>query len=105
MTLAMSMRLSGFEEVKAKIDEVIEALKKEQKQEVEQKDYCVSEFNENDKQTYEKTDMKGDLETKIKSLEATMEELTDAIETLKAEIADTQTEMKKASQIREEENH
>merc|ERR1719387_3154747 len=42
MILASSMRLSGFEEIKEKIDTMIEALKKEQKQEVEQKDYCVA---------------------------------------------------------------
>merc|ERR1719379_428828 len=34
-----------------------------------------------------------------------MEALTDAIDALKGQISDTQTEMKKASQLREEENH
>merc|ERR1719387_1199866 len=105
MTLAMSARLSGFEEVKANIDKMVEALKKEQKEEVEQKDYCIAEFNENDVSTAEKTDMKGDLETKISSLDSMIEELTEAIANLKSEIADTQTEMKKASQIREKANH
>merc|ERR1719160_2005397 len=104
-TLAMSMRLSGFEEVKANIDKMIKALKEEQKEEVDQKDYCVEEFNENDKQTYEKTDLKGDLESKISSLETTISELTETIDALKAEVAETQKEMKKASEIREEANH
>merc|ERR1719243_27977 len=104
-TLAMSMRLSGFEEVKANIDKMIKALKDEQKEEVDQKDYCISEFNENDSQTAQKFDLKGDLESKISSLESTISELTEAIDALKAEVAETQKEMKKASELREEENH
>merc|ERR1719379_2382445 len=105
MTLAMSARLSGFEEVKANIDKMVEALKKEQKEEVEQKDYCIAEFNENDVSTAEKTDMKWDLETKISSLDSMIEELTEAVAQLKSEIADTQKEMKKASELREKANH
>jgi len=103
--LANSMRLSGFEEIKEKIDSVVEALKAEQKKEVEQKDYCVAEFNENEKQTAEKMDMKGDLETKISTLGSDIESLTEDIAALNEEIATTQKEMKKASQIREGENH
>merc|ERR1719387_79106 len=83
---------------------MIEALKKEQKQEVEQKDYCVAELNENSKQTSEKLDLKGDLETKISTLESSIESLTEDIEVLKEEIAETQLQMKKASEIREGEN-
>merc|ERR1719353_2070532 len=81
------------------------ALKEEQAEEVKQKDYCVSEFNQNDKQTAEKMSLKEDLETKINDDTTLIETLTEEINVLKAEIADTQKEMTKASQLREQANH
>merc|ERR1719191_1398586 len=104
ITLSMGMRLHGFEEVIAQIDSMKKALKEEQAEEVKQKDYCVAEFNENDKNVAEKSTLKTDLETKIADDTTMIEELTDAISALEAQIAETKTEMMKASQLREAAN-
>merc|ERR1719191_1528056 len=101
ITLSMGMRLHGFEEVIANIDAMKKALKEEQAEEVKQKDYCVAEFNENEKNVAEKMTLKTDLETKIADLATEIEELTDAIAALEAQIAETKKEMMRASQIRE----
>merc|ERR1719271_427963 len=81
------------------------ALKEEQAEEVKQKDYRVTEFNQNEKQTAEKMSLKEDLETKINDDTTLIETLTEEIATLKGEIADTNKEMTKASQLREGANH
>merc|ERR1719316_2471958 len=81
------------------------ALKEEQAEEVKQKDYCVAEFNENEKNVAEKMTLKTDLETKIADLATEMGELSEAIAALEAQIAETEKEMMKASQLREKQNH
>merc|ERR1719310_1530394 len=101
ITLSMGMRLHGFEEVIAQIDSMKKALKEEQAEEVKQKDYCVAEFNENEKNVAEKMTLKTDLETKIADLATEIEGLNDAIAALEAQIAETKKEMMRASQIRE----
>merc|ERR1719261_1924277 len=103
--MSMAMKLHGFEEVIGKIDTMKAALKAEQAEEVKQKDYCVAEFNENDKNVAEKSTLKTDLETKIADDGTMIEELTDAISALEAQIAETKKEMMKASQLRKAANH
>merc|ERR1719172_414292 len=104
VTLAMSMRLDAFAEVKENIDIMVKELKQESADEVTDRDYCIKSLNENDKQTAAATDKKGDLDTKIADLTATIEKLTEELAALAAENTETQVEMKKASAIREEEN-
>merc|ERR1719387_1350436 len=103
--LSVHMVAGGFDEVIKNIDTMRKALKEEQAEEVKQKDYCVSEFNSNEKNTAEKMSLKEDLETKINDDTTLIEKLTEEISVLNKEIADTQKEMMKASQIREGENH
>merc|ERR1719161_2815194 len=101
-TIAMQMRLSGFEKVKEAIDKMTAALKDEQAEEAKQKDYCTSELMENDKQVAQKSDLKTDLETTIADLSTKIEDLKDAISSLEGEVASNKKEMMRASQIREE---
>merc|ERR1719379_2741929 len=103
-TIAMEMRLSGFEKVKEAIDKMTVALKAEQAEEVKQKDYCNSELMENDKQVAAKSDLKTDLETQISDLSTSIDDLKDAIAGLEGEVASNKKEMLRASQIREAEN-
>merc|ERR550514_187084 len=98
-------RMSGFGEVIAQIDSMKAALKEEQAEEVKQKDYCVAEFNENDKNVAEKSTLKTDLETKIADDTTEIETLTEDISVLMAQIAETKKEMTKASGLREAANH
>lgn len=104
VALATRTRKDAFKEVTAKIEIMMEALKKTQQEEADQKDFCNSEFNQNEKQTHRKTDIKQDLETKIEDLSSLSESLQDAIAALNKQVADMHLEMKKASQIRETEN-
>merc|ERR550514_2284071 len=104
-TIAMEMRLSGFEKVKESIDKMTAALKAEQAEEVKQKDYCDAELYENEKNVAEKMDLKGDLESQIADLSTKIDDLKDAIAGLEGEVAMNKKEMMKASQIREAENH
>merc|ERR1719160_1744493 len=104
MTLAMKVRLDAFEKVKQAIDDMIAELLKQKEDEIKQKDFCVDGFNENERQTTEKTREKVDLETLIEDLTMKIDELHEAIETLKAEIGELQVQMKRAGENRDKEN-
>ena len=85
------------------IDKVAQLLK-EKEDEIKHKDFCVDEFNTNELQTEKKERAKQDLTAKIEDLESTIKALTDAIDKLKAEIAEMQVQMKRAGEDREKEN-
>jgi len=102
--LAMSMRLDAFTKVKASIDEMVVQLKQTQKDEVVKKDFCNEELHKNEMKTTEKTNLKEDLTQAIADLETSKGTLADEIAALKEAIAQAQTEMKRASEIRLAEN-
>merc|ERR1719158_1376684 len=102
--LAMSVQLDAFTKVKEAMDQMIAELKEEQAEEVKVKEYCVTEFNENEQQTYTKTEEKEDLERKMDQLKSLKERLTKEIEEAKTTIANTELEIKKAGETREQEN-
>merc|ERR1719183_611705 len=83
---------------------MVAQLMKEKEDEIKHKDWCVDEFNTNQLQTEKKEREKQDLIAKIDDLEMTIEQLTKAIETLKAEIAEMQVQLKRAGEDREKEN-
>merc|ERR1712066_1063675 len=103
-TLAYKVRLDAFTRVKKAIDDMIAQLLKEKEDEIKHKDFCVDEFNTNQLQTEKKEREKKDLLAKIATLETTIEELAKAIETLKAEIAEMQVQLKRAGEDREKQN-
>jgi len=102
--LAYRVRLDAFTRVKKAIDDMIAQLMKEKADEIKHKDFCVDEFNTNQLQTEKKESEKTDLIAKIEDLEMTIKALTEAIEKLKAEIAEMQLQMKRAGEDREKEN-
>merc|ERR1719230_2322470 len=102
--IAMRVRLDAFTRVKKAIDDMIAQLLKEKEDEIKHKDFCVDEFNSNQLQTEKKEREKSDLEAKIEDLTLTIKALADAIETLKAEIAEMQVQLKRAGEDREKEN-
>merc|ERR1719220_2673726 len=103
-TLAYRVKLDAFTRVKKAIDDMIAQLLKEKADEIKHKDFCVDEFNSNQLQTERKEREKSDLNAKIADLEATIKALTEAIDTLKAEIAEMQVQLKRAGEDREKEN-
>merc|ERR1712187_396715 len=103
-TLAVRVRLDAFTRVKKAIDDMVAQLLKEKEDEIKHKDFCVDEFNTNELQTEKKEREKADLTAKIEDLEMTIKTLTEAIDALKAEIAEMQVQLKRAGEDREKEN-
>jgi len=103
-TLAVKVRLDAFERVKKSIDDMVVALLKEKADEIKHKDFCVDEFNKNQMETEKKERQKSDQIAKVEDLEMQIDALTKAIDTLKAEIAEMQVQMKRAGEDREKEN-
>jgi chromosome segregation ATPase len=103
-TLAVRVRLDAFTRVKKAIDDMIAELLVEKADEIKHKDFCVDEFNKNQLETEKKEREKKDLIAKIEDLEMTIDALTKAIDTLKAEIAEMQVQLKRAGEDRELEN-
>merc|ERR1719321_1329337 len=104
MTLAMSVKLDAFTKVKKAIDDMIAQLLKEKQDEIKLKDFCVEGFYQNEMATEKKEREKEDLKKLSGDLEMTIDELTKAIETLKAEVAELNTQLKRAGEDREKAN-
>jgi len=102
--LAERVRIDAFTRVKKAIDDMVAALLKEKEDEIKHKDFCVEELNQNQLQTEKKEHEKADLTAKIEDHESTIKELTAAIDTLKAEVAEMQVQLKRAGEDREKEN-
>jgi len=102
--LAVQVRLDAFTRVKKAIDDMIAQLLVEKGDEIKHKDFCVDEFNKNQLETEKKEREQKDLIARIEDLEMTIDQLTKAIETLKAEIAEMQVQLKRAGEDRELEN-
>merc|ERR1719420_2837384 len=96
--LASSAKLLDFSEIKKAIDDMMAELKTIQKEEADKYEFCTSEIKANEKETAAKTDLKAELEQKIDDLSSTISTLTDEIAALKAEVAQTNVEMKAASE-------
>merc|ERR1712224_1029358 len=103
-TLAVRVRLDVFTRVKKAIDDMVAQLLKEKEDEIKHKDFCVEDFNTNELQTEKKEREKSDLTAKIEDLELTIKQLTEAIDQLKAEVAEMQVQLKRAGEDREKEN-
>merc|ERR1719456_604486 len=102
--LATRMRFDPFGGLRDSIDGMVGSLGKEKEDEIHHKDGCVKDFNENEKQTTERNTHKGDVEQEIADLEQEIAQLDEEEKVLLQEIKDTQIEMKKASENREQEN-
>jgi len=103
-TLAVAVGLDSFTKIKEAMDKMVADLKVEQEEEVKFKAHCTKELNLNEKETYEKNEQKEDLEGKIAKLAKLMKKLNEEIAANKKQIAETETAILKASQVREGEN-
>jgi len=103
-TLAVSISLDSFTKIKEMMDKMVADLKVEQEEEVKFKTYCGKEMDANEKSTYEKTEQKEDLEALIAKLTKAIKKLNEEIAAANGQIADTETAILKASQVREGEN-
>jgi len=103
-TLALGARLDAFTKVKQSISEMISTLAKEQEDEVQHKDFCVDEINNNERETQKKDQQKRTLESTVDNLAEQINNLTRKIAELKASIADLQIQLKRAGEDREKAN-
>merc|ERR1719424_257015 len=103
--LAARVRLDAFTKVKAAIDDMIAALLKEKADEIKHKDFCTEGINTNERESQLKARDISKLESKLEDLTVTIDELTKALNTLTAEIAEMQTQLKRAGEDREMENN
>jgi len=102
--LAASAQLDAFTEVKALIDKMVAELTTQQKDEVDKRDWCISELNSNKRATDAAYEQKSNLETKMADLTKNIEQLTKDIDASKAAVAEMMNQMKRASETREAEN-
>merc|ERR1719333_1056392 len=101
--LLSSLQIDAFTKVKAFIDQLVEDMKKEQADEVKQKDNCVENMAQNDRDTAQKEWEVKNLVAKIEQLTADSKALAEQLKTLKAEIADLQVELQRAGDDRKAE--
>jgi DNA repair exonuclease SbcCD ATPase subunit len=99
-----SMSMDAFDKVIEEVDKLVAELGKQQKDEVAQRDWCIDELAKNDRSTNAADDKKVSLETKISDLEKSIETMTADIESAKASVAETEKQMKYASEDREAES-
>merc|ERR1719352_93462 len=102
--LASRVRLDAFTKVKAAIDEMIEALLKEKKDEIKHKDFCTEGLNTNEREAELKQRDIDELDAKLETLMSKIDTLTKELATLEGEIKEMQTQMKRAGEDREMEN-
>merc|ERR1719482_235985 len=77
--LASRVRLDAFTKVKAAIDEMIEALLKEKKDEIKHKDFCTDALNTNEREAELKQRDIDEVTAKIQDLTTQIDELTKSI--------------------------
>jgi len=104
VTLALEAKLDSFKRVKKAIQEMVDALKKEQADEVTKRDWCIAEMNQNEMDTQETNQTKELQIAAIAELAASIKGKQEDASTLKAEIAELNKQMKLAQENREEEN-
>jgi len=83
---------------------MVAQLKQEAKDESAHRDWCLEEFHQNSLANDDKYHVKANVQTKIDDLDSAASRLTDALKAAKAEIAETQIEMKKAGENRAQES-
>merc|ERR1719326_2900881 len=102
--IAVQTRLNAFTEVKKTITDMINKLLKEKDDDVKHKDYCIDEFNTNEVDTANKDREKEQVVALIGELQQAIENLSNAIETLKAEVNELEVNQKRASNNRDKAN-
>jgi len=102
--LAMKARNDAFVKVRESIQSMVDKLVQEKEDEIKHKDFCVDEINKNEAETDAKNRMKQNHQAKIEELTMLIDQLTKGIAELKAEIADTYVQVKRAGEDRNREN-
>jgi uncharacterized protein (UPF0335 family) len=102
--IADHAQLDVFVKIRKSIDDMVASLKKEQADEVMEKDTCVKELRENEKAIAIKQRAITELTAFMEEAESTLKTLAKEIAEHKAEVKETQKQMAAASEEREAEN-
>eukprot|EP00933_Yihiella_yeosuensis_P038144 TRINITY_DN320_c0_g1_i5.p1 TRINITY_DN320_c0_g1~~TRINITY_DN320_c0_g1_i5.p1 ORF type:complete len:665 (-),score=261.50 TRINITY_DN320_c0_g1_i5:104-2098(-) len=103
VALSVQAKLDSFTKVKAAIDEMTAALKKEEQDEVDQKQFCVDSFNKNTAAVVAEKDAKAGFENQVAQLKEKLNVISSEVEKLNAQVAETNKEMKLATENRAKE--
>merc|ERR1719389_1640471 len=103
-TLATMMQADVFAKVKQAIDELVVELKKENKDEIKHRDYCIKELNMNARATDDAYHAQHRSQTKHDELDLLLKNGADEIAAMKKAVHETQIDMMKASEVRKTEN-
>ncbi|CAE7302002.1 unnamed protein product, partial [Symbiodinium sp. CCMP2456] len=101
--LAKAAGVKGMEKVLKAIDGMKVALKKEQQDEVEQRDFCIKSFNENKVKTEKMKDLKGQHNAKLDMLADKLKTTAAAVSVAKGKIDAANKELEKAAKDHEDE--
>merc|ERR1719449_392480 len=104
MQLASVAGSDPFVKIRGLIEDMIAKLLKEAQEEATQKAFCDTEMGKSKASQAEKTATLDKLQTRIDGASATIAELTEAVNTLEAEIAEIDSAQASATKIRTKEN-
>merc|ERR1711977_105251 len=104
MQLAGSAASDPFVKIRGLIEDMIAKLLKEAQEEATQKAFCDEEMGKSKASKDEKTATIDKLQTRIDGASATIAELTEAIKTLEAEVAEIDSAQASATEIRTKES-
>jgi chromosome segregation ATPase len=99
--LAVSVKQDdAFAQVKQAIDDMVKQLKKEQKDELKQRDTCTEELHDVELGTERQTRNKANVETRIATLESRITEMKTATKTIMEEVTEIKIDLKRAEEDR-----
>lgn len=101
--LADKVESDPFKKVRKLIEELIDRLIQEAKDEASHKGWCDEEMGKAKRTRSEKADEITKLNSKLSSAEALRDKLAEQVETLEKEIADLEADLEKQTKLREEE--
>merc|ERR1719181_1966412 len=104
LALASSVQIDAFVKVKEAIDQMIERLNKEGRDEVQLKAYCIEKLNENALTNGEKSNDLSVTQAEINRLGAEIDKLTSEIQQLGEDIKQNQDAIKEAGNDRAQAN-
>jgi hypothetical protein len=104
MQMASAASSDPFVKIRGLIEDMIAKLLKEAEEEATQKAFCDQEMGKSRKSQEVKTATADKLQTRMDQATATIAELTEAVATLEAEVADIDRAQSEATKIRTEEN-
>mmetsp|Transcript_12896 Transcript_12896/g.24313 ORF Transcript_12896/g.24313 Transcript_12896/m.24313 type:complete len:666 (+) Transcript_12896:76-2073(+) len=101
--LAKALEVKGMEKVLKAVEEMKVALKKEQQDEVDQRDFCIKSFNENKVKVEEMKDLKGQHNAKLEMLADKLKTTAASVSVAQGKVESAKKELAKAAEEHAEE--